>query len=567
MVTCVPEVPMFADPSEQVVFDLLRGQLRPEDVVITNQRFLDEKKDHELDLLVLMPGYGVVAVEVKGGSISHDGARWSQRSAGGHVRRINPVHQVRGAMYAARDYVYADPRWRESSRTRIRWGYAVVFPFADLEDDFAVPEAPRWVLHGSGDLASLRDRLRDVVSRQDNDYRAPDVEDIDLIREIVRGRNRPEFSVVGEANDREATADRLTQEQALLLKVTRLLPRTEVRGGAGSGKTVLALHQARELARGGGPDKVKAQRVALVCYSRGLAAYFRRVTSAWPRRDQPAFVGTFEELGQRWGAEPLAAWRERVDAPAGPAGDTTYYEEVLPAAMAELAGALEPGQRYDSVIVDEAQDFADLWWRPILGALKDEENGGLHLYSDANQRVFSRFGTPPVPLVPLVLDHNLRNTTEIGETINPLAPNRMRLLGGHGAKVTFVPSTKDAALDVAEEQMIELLEQGWRAQDVALLTVGSRHPKQKDAYADPDAYWSSFWDDADVFYGHVLGCKGLERRAVVLCVNKDRVDDRDREKLYVGLSRATDRLVVVGDAAYVNAVCGAEVARHLGIPT
>ena len=39
-------------------------------------------------------------------------------------------------------------------------------------------------------------------------------------------------------------------EQATLLQVTRLLNRVEVRGGAGSGKTVLALAQARELTRG-----------------------------------------------------------------------------------------------------------------------------------------------------------------------------------------------------------------------------------------------------------------------------------------------------------------------------
>ena len=64
---------------------------------------------------------------------------------------------------------------------------------------------------------------------------------------------------------------------------------------------------------------------------------------------------------------------------------------------------------------------------------------------------------------------------------------------------------------------------------------------------DPEAYWNSFWDEDATFYGHVLGCKGLERKAVVLCVNKDAVHDRDREKLYVGLSRATDRLIVVGD--------------------
>ncbi len=78
--------------------------------------------------------------------------------------------------------------------------------------------------------------------------------------------------------------------------------------------------------------------------------------------------------------------------------------------MAELAAELPPGHRFDSFIVDEAQDFADNWWTPLLRAMKDEETGGLYVYSDENQRIFARFGQPPVPLVPLVLDHNLRNT-------------------------------------------------------------------------------------------------------------------------------------------------------------
>jgi hypothetical protein len=567
VVTCLPESPRFESSAEHDVFEVLREQLRPEDVLIANQRFLDRTKDHEVDLFVLMPGYGVVAVEVKGGSVRHNGEGWEQRSRSGNVRRVDPVDQARTALYAARDYVERDPRWRDSSRSRIRWGYAVAFPYTDLDDDFAAPDAPRWLVQDKADLAHLRDRLREVVAGQETRNRVPDLDDVELVREILRGRNRPEFSVTAEADERDAEAQRLTQEQLMLLRVTRLLNRVEVRGGAGSGKTVLALQQVRELARGGGPDKRSPQRVGLVCYSRGLATFFRRVTGAWPRKERPAFVGTFEELGQLWGAEPERDWLERVQPPPGPTRSTRYYEEALPEQMAHLARALEPGHRYDSFVVDEAQDFADLWWQPILGALKDEEAGGLYLYSDANQRVFSRFGAPPVPLVPLVLDHNLRNTAEIGRTINPLAPNRMRLLGGHGPEVTWVQSTKEGALEAAEEQVLELLEEGWRAQDVALLTVGSRHSKQKDAYADPEAYWSTFWDDADVFYGHVLGCKGLERRAVVLCVNKDEVHDRDREKLYVGLSRATDRLVVVGDAGYVRAVCGDEVARHLGIPT
>ena len=41
--------------------------------------------------------------------------------------------------------------------------------------------------------------------------------------------------------------------------------------------------------------------------------------------------------------------------------------------------------------------------------------------------------------------------------------------------------------------------------------------------------------------------------------------DRARERLYVGMSRATDMLVVVGDPAVIREVGGDAVARKLGI--
>jgi ATP-dependent exoDNAse (exonuclease V) alpha subunit len=44
----------------------------------------------------------------------------------------------------------------------------------------------------------------------------------------------------------------------------------------------------------------------------------------------------------------------------------------------------------------------------------------------------------------------------------------------------------------------------------------------------------------------VLGFKALERRAVVLAVNSSGRKDLDRERLHVGMSRATDQLVVCG---------------------
>jgi hypothetical protein len=169
--------------------------------------------------------------------------------------------------------------------------------------------------------------------------------------------------------------------------------------------------------------------------------------------------------------------------------------------------------------------------------------------------------------VPLVLDHNLRNTTQIAEAFGPMAPMRMTLRGGEGPDVGFVPATAETAVEVADEQVEALLDEGWPAKDVALLTTGRRHPVQEERQATlgQDGYWRSFWEEDDVFYGHVLGCKGLERRAVVLCLNSQHTRERSRERLYVGMSRATDRLVVVGDPADVREIGGGQVARRLGL--
>lgn len=551
----VPTDPQFTTESERLVWDLLRRQGNPEWTLLSNVRLTDDTQDREADLVVLMPDVGVVVIEVKGGSvyIRPDG-RWGQR-AGGQDRVIRPVDQAMESKHALRRYVEQDPRW--GSRTRVRFGHSVVLPWTDLAEDFSTPDCPRTIAHGRGDLPTLAGRLWDIAALQENGFRVPSEADCDLIVEILAGRSLPQRALIAEAEEREARADRLTQEQAILLKATRLLHRVEVRGGAGSGKTVLALTQAKELTRGrsGQPGK----RVALLCYSYGLAWWFKRALGGVPRRSRPAFVGTFEDLAALMGVREF-----------GSRDDTTFWEDELPARMAELARHLPAEKKFDAIIVDEAQDFADLWWTPILGALKDEESGGLFLYSDENQRVFARFGRPPVPLVPLVLDQNLRNTRQIAATFDSLTPMRMYARGGDGPEVEVVrlpeASTPEDVLEAADDVVDRLLDD-WRPGDVALLTTGSRHGEHVARWEvlGSDGYWDSFWDDEQVFYGHVLGCKGLERRVVVLAINDRHVGERARERLYVGLSRPTDQLVVVGIPSMVREMGGPEVAQRLGL--
>jgi hypothetical protein len=412
-------------------------------------------------------------------------------------------------------------------------------------DDFALVDAGRWQVAGSNDLHRLADFLRAVVMDQSNGKRLLDADDIEAMLASLNGRGLPQRDLIGRAEERNDEVERLSAEQAVILDAARLLRRVEVRGGAGSGKTWLAVEQARRLSRSG-------RRVALTCYSRGLAAWLQRRVASFPRKEQPAYVGTFHNLGVEWGA------------PTGSDDDSDFWEVELPRQMVDLGAAQPPGKLFDAVVVDEAQDFADLWWPAALAALRDEEDGGLYVFSDEGQRVFSRFGGLPTGLVPLVLDHNLRNTRQIATSFSSLTPIRMRLGDVDGPDVRFVECSADDALGQADDAVDVLLEEGWRPQDVALLTTGSRHPEQVHRQeAGQESYWSSFWDDEQVFYGHVLGFKGLERSAVVLALNEQEPAERSRERLYVGLSRPRDQLVVCGDPAYVAKVGGEAVLRRL----
>lgn len=540
MVFCVPVEPDFTTPAERLVWRAVKSKLRPEDALLANLRLTDERGDHELDLVVGLADAGIAVIEVKGGHVAHDGEGWIQTGAAN--KRIDPVRQAREGKYALRAYLDRDPRWQ---RRRVRFGHVVAFPYSHIDRSFCLPDCPRWLVIDRDQIDEAAGLVWDALRMQETDNPTATADDIADLVEILGGRMLPQRDLIAEVTEHEHQVDLLTERQAIILSALRLLPRVEVRGGSGSGKTWLAVEQSRRLAAEG-------KRVALTCFNRGLATYLERRVAQLKPRQRPAYVGTYHRLGVRWGA------------PTGDGLTQDYWEERLPAIMMKLAQELPADERFDAIIVDEAQDFADSWWPPLLASLADEETSAIYVFADEGQEVYGRHGRPPVPMVPIVLDENLRNTVPIAQAFGSLTPIRMRYRGGDGPPVQFVPCEADEAVGVADDRAVALLDQGWAPQHVALLTTGHRHPEQV-ARQDRggEAYWESFWDGEDIFYGHALGFKGLERPAVVLAVNGFRDPARAKEILYVALSRARDLLVVCGDPDLIREAGGDAVAKRL----
>lgn len=537
----LPRESSYASFSERKFAEALHQQLPDEVVVLANQRFTDREGDREAALIVLWPGHGIAVIEVEGGLIHLLDGQWRQpwRNERGW-KPINPVEQAIRAEYAFRDYLHQHPRW---PRGNPRLVHMVALPATQLDVDFRSGDAPRWLIMDRTDIPHLADRIAAALRYVPGQPTPPTYDDVQLLVDCLAGPAIPQRDLLDRLHEREDTSELLSQDQGRVLDLAATHHRVEIRGGPGSGKTWLAVEKARRLAMSG-------KRVALLCHSRGLDEYLSRRVDTFARGQRPAFVGTVQSLGMAWGMPPVA--------------DSEYAAQQLAERLRSMAASQRLFDRFDAIVVDEGHDVPDSWWPVLLATLRDPVHGGLYVFSDEHQRVLARKGSPPLPLLALDLTENLRNTKQVAQTFNTLAPSLMKLRGGNGEAVHFIQCWSHNALNTANHAVESLLGVGWPAESIAQLTTGPRDdypPELQGGSGRGD--WASFWEKESPYFGEVSDFQGLERSAVVLAVDGFRDLSRAQQVLYVGLSRARDLLVVCGDLAEIRSLGGDALAARL----
>jgi superfamily I DNA/RNA helicase len=219
--------------------------------------------------------------------------------------------------------------------------------------------------------------------------------------------------------------------------------------------------------------------------------------------------------------------------------------------------------RYDAIIVDEAQDFLADYWLPIEMLLADATQGTLYAFLDHNQAIYGRAARPPIDDDPFLLTANCRNTRFIHDAAyrhyNGIETEHPENDGAPFEEL--LASTPEAqAGKVAKLVTRLIIEEKVRPIDIAVLIVGD--PKQPiyDAITRQPLPRGSKWGielhrlhDA-ISVDTVARYKGLEAAVVFLCGFESTSPASDREMLYVGLSRAKSRVVLVGtkDAIHRN---------------
>lgn len=528
MANSVPEFPVFESDAEKTVWKFLKDELPRNATVIYGAKIHYQGLPLEADFIVVWPGHGVVFIEVKGGHIRLKGDQWSTTNRKGQKKLIEPDEQARRVGFAFKNL------YQEQFEGTLFFGWLVIFPETDLPPHTYTNECPAKHILDKATLPQLKNAIQSVASEA-NAVRSASRDECEQFISLVTQASLEE-DFIESARARAYAVNQATLDQSDVLRIARALPTFVVEGPAGTGKTTMALQKAYELANEG-------KKVALLCYSKGLAKFLQQRVSAWPGLPRPTFTGTFHQL--------LTLWD--ITSPEVP--DDKWWSEGAPNAMIEKLGRRQNLEKFDAIVIDEGQDFRDLWWDVINASLTtnysdSKGNANLYIFGDSQQSIFGLSRYKELPYPRLTLDVNVRNTELISEALDEITEISMQSIGPIGPPIQHKAVQPEDVMSEAESIVQDLIDAGWLPGDIAFLTTSSRHVEFHKDYIKQygiDAYWDRYFNDEEVFYSTVQLFKGLERPVVVLAVNGWREDQRIEEYFYVGMSRARDQLIIVGE--------------------
>jgi hypothetical protein len=511
----------------------------------------ERAQDGEADFMLVHPRDGILILEVKGGGVSLDGYtnQWESIDGRGHHHAIkDPFGQAKNAKYQILSILRNDRDWSRMVPGPICIGHAVWLPDIGSPDKLVAPDRPRELILTSPDLSNARQAIQ----------RAWQFAGANATTRVEPGRNAVtlveklfarSFAVMPTAAARIAVEERqrieLTAIQFRVLKMLGPRRRVGIAGGAGTGKTLLALEKTHDLARRG-------FKTLLLAYNRPLGDHLASVVDP----ALPITAASFHAFAEGWfrkkGDDYLT--RAKRDYPGA-----NHWNVIVPAALHYMADENEE-VRYDAILIDEAQDFADEFWMPLETMMADYENTPLYLFYDANQRIYRRSGKFPIqPDNEFLLTENCRNTAAIHATVRPL------FSGGelNAPSILGVPVSWHKGEALQEQiKLIRAVVQkmvGEGGVDVSELIILVADPLQVGVYvkglaqAGPLPVGLRFEEETSNSRGRIrvstaARFKGLESAVVIVC-GVDTLDPENNEgrmALYVAFSRPKSELHVVG---------------------
>ena len=506
----------------------------------------------EIDFVVITY-QGILCLEVKGGRVERKDGLWHyiDGSDSSHTDPEGPFKQIIGAMHSLRDYVGEQVN-RSHSLYTCQYACGVMFP--DIVFDQQGPEIISEVIFDSRDTYSperlkeyvegcldyWRQRIKDkhnIETGYLNDY------DLRAARRLLRGNFGfvPSLQAEIENVDRELIT--LTEEQYRNLSMLSSNDRMIIKGGAGTGKTLLGIEQAKRFF-------VQKKRVLFLFFNKLIT---RNVSRKFDEEEREYIdVYNFHRLIYQIVDDCVGVEHEL---------NHEFFNEILPEKFLDCIPFTEMQNHYDAVIIDEGQDLIKpnfllcvdeflqgglsegnwvVFYDPAQNIYNKQFDGGLEFLEENNPTFFE-------------LEINCRNTEEIGNYNTSLTEfsrgEDYRVSGGE--VVTESYSGKEQLQKKVYKTVKELLQKDIMPGDIVIL---SPHSLENSFLEDENIFaglckfvditdeMEHYTSDDRLKFSTVQSFKGLESRIVILAGVEGIERDYDRLINYTAISRARIRL-------------------------
>jgi hypothetical protein len=516
---CDPTSP----PGEKRLFNLVKEQLSGENWTVLHSLGIAKhatQMEGEADFLLVIPGKGILIIEVKSHlSISRDlNGFWILGSDKPTQR--SPFKQARGQVHSIRQYLRKVLPIGGNSIP-----IASVVWFTEIEARKKLPQSVEWSsweLLDKTDLGNIKVAIFDSLKKATDlvaETKALNTLSVSesLCTQIVE-KLRPKFEISLSSAElskrRKQNIAQLTEEQFKYLDALALNKAWLVEGSAGTGKTFLAQESAARL-------DVSGKKVILLCRSPYLALYLKNSLHL----SNESFIGTAEQ----------------------------FFKNV------------KKNNQFNALVLDEAQDLLDVeFLSNIENYLTSGISGSeLRIFADyEGQRIYDvqdgreRLRDLAPGLVSFKLTENCRNIPGIGTAAlylsgrDYLSVQYRRTDDSTTPKLLTYESEKDS-LRLLKTALDDFTTAGYATEEITILfdpDSGGRAQLESALISfDIKFHYISPNNDFEgtIQISTIEDFKGLDNTCIIVYGLEKISSNPIDPLLYVSLSRARDRLVVI----------------------